>query len=263
MVALTQQVLRADSVSKSYWSKSGESKVALADASLNVAQGEFVSIIGPSGCGKSTFLQILAKLVEPTTGTVDYRGTGAPPEPKDYGFVFQQSALLPWASVLRNVMMPAVIGRSDRREAAGRAEDLLGLVMLPGIGKKLPQELSGGMRQRVAIARALFNRPDILFMDEPFGALDAMTRDDMGFELLSIMDQERCAVVFVTHSITEAVLLSDKIVVMSAGPGRFVETFRPEFRGSRDRDIVTSAEFRNVEADVRTALLERTTKGSS
>ncbi|AEI12642.1 ABC transporter ATP-binding protein [Cellulomonas gilvus] len=198
---------------------------ALQDVDLTVAPGEFVSLIGPSGCGKSTLLRLVADLDSPTSGTVEVFGHSARTarENREYGIAFQQAGLLPWRSVRANVELPlqlAGTGRAARRE---RADELLDLVGLSSFAQHHPDQLSGGMQQRVAIARALALEPSLLLMDEPFGALDEMTREHLQTQLLRICARSRAAVVFVTHSIPEAVFLSDRVVVMSPRPGRIRE----------------------------------------
>ncbi len=200
----------------------GRQVVALQDVDLRVAAGEFVSLIGPSGCGKSTLLRLVADLDAPTSGTVQVFGRSAREArlARDYGIAFQQAGLLPWRTVRANVELPLALagtGRAGRRE---RADELLALVGLTDFADHHPDQLSGGMQQRVAIARALADSPSLLLMDEPFGALDEMTREHLQAQLLRICAETRAAVVFVTHSIPEAVFLSDRVVVMSPRPGR-------------------------------------------
>lgn len=189
---------------------------------LRLAQGEFVSLVGPSGCGKSTLLRTAADLIAPSVGTVTVAG-GTPRAARlrrDIGFVFQDSALLEWRTVLANVLLPLEIQGMSHSERSRRARDLLALVGLSSFEQAYPRQLSGGMRQRAAIARAMSTAPKVLLMDEPFGALDQITRDRLNMELLELSQRERMTVLFVTHSIREAVLLSDRVVVMSPRPGR-------------------------------------------
>jgi NitT/TauT family transport system ATP-binding protein len=230
-------------LSKSYRTAGGDMVHALQDIALTVAGGEFVSIVGPSGCGKSTLLKILAALTSPSTGAVTI--AGAPPEQsqRNIGFVFQEATLLPWLTVLRNVLVPADVARIPRAEMQPRAMALLDLVGLTGFHDKYPNELSGGMQQRAAICRALLRNPRTLLMDEPFGALDALTRDHMNIELLRIWEAQRSTIVFVTHSITEAVLLSDRIVVMSPRPGRIIKDIRVDLPRPRSIAMVNTPEF--------------------
>ena len=194
---------------------------ALSGVDLNVAPGELVSLIGPSGCGKSTLLRIVADLETPTSGTVEVNGKTARQArlDHDYGMAFQQAGLFDWRSVSANVELPLELLGWDTARRRERSRELLELVHLPDFARHRPWELSGGMQQRVAIARALAMRPGILLMDEPFGALDEMTREHMQTELVRIQAETRATVVFVTHSIPEAVFLSDRVVVMSRRPG--------------------------------------------
>jgi NitT/TauT family transport system ATP-binding protein len=196
----------------------------LADVDLDVAKGEFVSIIGPSGCGKSTLLMIVAGLASQSAGRVRIGAAEVHRPYTELGIVFQQDALLDWRSVLRNVLLQAQIRHLGSPEMTARARELLGLVGLDGFERMYPHELSGGMRQRVAICRALLHRPALLLMDEPFGALDALTRDQLNVDLLRLWSGEGMTVLFVTHSIPEAVFLSDRVLVMAARPGRIEAT---------------------------------------
>ncbi|WP_129783636.1 ABC transporter ATP-binding protein [Promicromonospora panici] len=217
---------------------SGAGTVALADVDLTVGEGELVSLIGPSGCGKSTLLRLIADLDAPTSGSVTVFGKPADRarEDQDYGIAFQQAGLLPWRSVRANVELPLQLrGRAGRAERAARAAELLALVGLADFADHRPDQLSGGMQQRVAIARALARSPRLLLMDEPFGALDEMTRERLQDELLRIRASTGAAVVFVTHSIAEAVYLSDRVVVMSPRPGRVVATLDVPLGGPADR----------------------------
>jgi NitT/TauT family transport system ATP-binding protein len=216
---------------------------ALGGVSLDIADGEFVTIVGQSGCGKTTLLKILAGLLTRSAGAVTLRGRAVDGPSRDIGIVFQDPVLLPWRNVLENVMLPVQVLGLDRAAARPRALGLIELVGLGGFEDKYPHELSGGMRQRVALARALVHDPSLLLMDEPFGALDAMTREFMNLELLRIWREARKTVVFITHSIPEAVFLADRVVVMSARPGRIVETVRVELPRPRDLDMMASDEF--------------------
>ncbi len=211
-------MIRLDRVSKSFGTVE-----ALRDVSLSVAPGEFVAIVGASGCGKSTLLRLVAGLVPVTAGHVILGGTPVTEPRADTAMVFQAATLLPWADVLRNVTFPLRLMRRAGGDTEARARALLATAGLAGFEHRLPRELSGGMQQRVAICRALLQNPRVLLMDEPFGALDALTREEMSLELLRIWQGREMAVVFVTHSIPEAVLLADRVVVMSPRPGQIAE----------------------------------------
>ena len=210
---------------------------ALSSVDLTVAPGEFVSLIGPSGCGKSTLLRLIADLDQPTTGSVSVFGKTAHQArvDQDYGIAFQQAGLLPWRSVRANIELPLELHGLGRAERGARSAELIELVGLPDFADSYPDQLSGGMQQRVAIARALAESPRLLLMDEPFGALDEMTRERMQTELVRICGETGAAVVFVTHSIPEAVFLSNRVVVMSPRPGRIRDVLAVDLGGARDR----------------------------
>jgi len=201
---------------------SASSVQALSDVDLTIAGGSFVSLIGPSGCGKSTLLRVLGDLLQPSAGTVRINGSSPREErlQRKIGFVFQEAALLEWRPILGNIALPLELYGTPRRTREGKARELIEMVGLAGFEQSYPRQLSGGMRQRAAIARALSTQPDILLLDEPFGALDQITRDRMNMELARIHQVTGVTVVLVTHSIREAVLLSDRIVVMTPRPGR-------------------------------------------
>jgi NitT/TauT family transport system ATP-binding protein len=222
--------------------------VALEGIDLEVAPREFVSLIGPSGCGKSTLLRIVGDLIQPSGGEVVVNGKSAHQArvDRDYGIVFQDAVLYDWRTVSKNIALPLEMAGWDRGKRAQRVEEMLQLVELGGFGDHHPWQLSGGMQQRVSIARALSFSPPLLLMDEPFGALDEMTRERMNSELLRIWDDAGATVVFVTHSITEAVFLSTRVVVMSPRPGRItgvVEVDLPQPRGVRTREEPRFAEL--------------------
>jgi NitT/TauT family transport system ATP-binding protein len=229
---------------------------ALVDVNLSIARGEFVSLIGPSGCGKSTLLRLFADLLEPTGGTLRVNGKSAHQArvDQDYGMAFQQSGLFEWRSVERNIELPLELKGWDKARRRERSREMLDLVKLTEFATHMPWQLSGGMQQRVAIARALAAHPPLLLMDEPFGALDEMTREHMQAELLRICSGTDTTVVFVTHSIPEAVYLADRVVVMSPRPGRITDIIDVSL--GRDRDELTreaSAFFERV-TEVREAL---------
>ena len=216
-------MIEIEAISKTFESQDGELVPALGSVSLSIEQNEFVAIVGPSGCGKSTLLRLVAGLVRPTTGSIRVLGDEVVEPRADTGFVFQAPTLLPWMNILNNVLFPLrVMGRYDASSHA-RALELLELAGLRGFESKMPRELSGGMQQRAAICRALVHDPRILLMDEPFGALDALTREEMSMELLRIWRERPKTILFVTHSVPEAVLLSDRVAVVSARPGRIAE----------------------------------------
>ncbi len=215
-------MIRIDRIRKLFPTREGEVE-ALRDVSLHVAAGEFVAIVGASGCGKSTLLRMIAGLIQPSSGQVLLDGSPVTAPRADTAMVFQAATLLPWADVLRNVTFPLRLMKQAGAGTEARARALLATAGLTGFERRLPRELSGGMQQRVAICRALLQEPRVLLMDEPFGALDALTREEMSLELLRIWQGREMAVVFVTHSIPEAVLLADRVVVMSPRPGRVAE----------------------------------------
>lgn len=198
---------------------------ALKNVDMTVQQGEFISIVGPSGCGKSTLLRAVAGLTLPTSGRIQLRGSEVETPRQDVGFVFQRPALLPWRDVRGNIMLQAEMRGLDKKKAASRCDDLLELTSLTDFAKALPHELSGGMQQRVSLCRALLHEPDVLLMDEPFGALDALTREHLNVELQRVWAQTDMTVLLVTHSVPEAVYLASRVVVMGPRPGRVIEEF--------------------------------------
>lgn len=215
--------ITVEELGKTYSKARSTPVVALENINFSVAQREFVSIVGPSGCGKTTLLKIVAGLLSRSSGSVRIAGREVEGPQRDIGMVFQSPALLPWRTVLENVMVPVEVQRLDRGVFRKRAHEMLELVGLEGFADKYPKELSGGMQQRVGICRALVHDPDVLLMDEPFGALDAMTREHMNLELLRIWQESQKTVIFVTHSIPEAVFLSDRVLVLAPRPGRVAE----------------------------------------
>jgi NitT/TauT family transport system ATP-binding protein len=229
-------------VSKRYITKDGE-VVALDKLSIDVRREEFVSILGPSGCGKSTLMMMVAGLSKPTSGRVVIDGAVVTMPQTKLGIVFQQPMLLDWRTVKENLMLQAEIRKLDRKQSGERADRLLDRVGLGAFANRRPFELSGGMQQRASICRALLHDPPILLMDEPFGALDAMTRDDLNLELQDIWLSSPKTVVFVTHSISEAVFLSDRVVVMSARPGRIAADIEIDLPRPRDLRARESSEF--------------------
>lgn len=219
MTVLAKSLIDVRDVQKQFRSRSGNFLKALADTSLSVEANQFICIVGPSGCGKSTLLRMIAGLETTSEGDIRIDGTPVKGPRRDIGLVFQSPVMLPWRTILQNVLVPAEVLKLNKTDARQRADELLKLVGLDGFGDRYPDELSGGMRQRAAIARALMHDPRILLMDEPFGALDALTREAMNLELLRIWEASRKTVVLVTHSIEEALLLSDKVAVFAPRPG--------------------------------------------
>ncbi len=229
---------------------------ALSAIDLKVRRGEFVSLIGPSGCGKTTLLRLIADLEQPTAGTIAINGVSPHQARVDraYGYVFQAPALYPWRTIARNVALPLEIMGLDRRERDRRVADNLALVNLTGFERKYPWQLSGGMQQRVSIARALAVEPDLLLMDEPFGALDEITRDHLNEQLLALWAKTNKTVVFVTHSIPEAVFLSTRIVVMTPRPGRMYDIIESDLPRERNLDIRETPGFLRIAHRVRQGL---------
>jgi NitT/TauT family transport system ATP-binding protein len=214
-------LVAVDDVSKTYVARNGR-VAALSHVDTRIGDGEFVSIVGPSGCGKSTLMRLIGGLDTPSAGRIAVQGSPVSGPSRRTGIVFQEARLLPWRTTMQNILLPAEIGggRKLARTIRNRAEDLLSLVGLDGFADAYPRELSGGMAQRVALARALLLDPPLLLMDEPFGALDAITREQMNMELLRVWSESRKTVIFITHSVAEAVLLSDRVLVMTSSPGR-------------------------------------------
>ena len=244
-------MIRLDHVEKTYRTRRGDLVRAVEDITLEVGENEFVTLVGASGCGKSTLLKLVAGLTPATRGTIHIRGAAVREPFPDVGFVFQQPVLLPWRSVLDNVLFSVeMLGRPARqyRKPAG---DLLELTGLGGFETKYPRELSGGMQQRVAICRALLPDPSLLLMDEPFGALDAMTREEMSLELLRIWEERRKTILFVTHSIPEAILLADRVVVMTPRPGRVARVLAVDLQRPRTMDLEFDPRFKAASDEVR------------
>jgi NitT/TauT family transport system ATP-binding protein len=221
----------------------GVDVLALEHVSLAIERNEFVSIVGPSGCGKSTLLRLIAGLLQPSAGRVTIDGARVQGPRRDVGIVFQTPTLLPWANVLANVLFPLKVLRKLDRYSTDQAYELLRLVGLAEFARKMPSELSGGMQQRAAICRALIHEPAILLMDEPFGALDALTREEMSLELLRIWTERPKTIIFVTHSVPEAVLLADRVSVMTRRPGRIIETIDIPLPRPRSYEQESQPEF--------------------
>jgi NitT/TauT family transport system ATP-binding protein len=234
----TATVLRVSAVRKSFLDLE-----AIRNVTLDVAENEFVSVLGPSGCGKSTLLMMVAGLVEPSEGTISINGSPVTGPRAEIGVVFQQPVLLPWRTVLDNVLFPIELLRRPRAQFEPRAMSLLAMAKIDDFANHLPRQLSGGMRQRASICRALIHDPSILLMDEPFSALDAITRDEMGVELLRIWQANRKTVVFVTHSIREAAFLSDRVLVMGRRPATIIDDVKIDLPRPRELAMMESEPF--------------------
>ncbi|MCC7451845.1 MAG: ABC transporter ATP-binding protein [Anaerolineae bacterium] len=252
----TGPIVSIKNVNRRFKTPTGQIVTALQDVNLDIYPNEFISIIGPSGCGKSTLLRIVADLLPPSDG--DVKVNGKPPHQarldRDYGMVFQAAVLYEWRSVLKNIELPLEIMKYPAPERTRRAKDMLKLVELADFADHYPWQLSGGMQQRVAIARALTFEPSILLMDEPFGALDEMTRERMNIELLKIWEKTRTTVIFITHSLHEAVYLSSRVIVMSARPGRIVDDIPITLPYPRDTDVRDTEQFLHLVSQVRAGL---------
>jgi NitT/TauT family transport system ATP-binding protein len=249
-------IVALEHVSKVFGSEQQPQTVALGAIDLEIYPGEFISLIGPSGCGKSTLLRIIGDLVPPSTGSVRVNGKSAEQArlDRDYGIVFQTPVLFEWRTVQQNVQLPLEVMKLPRSERTRRARRMLELVELAAFGAHYPWQLSGGMQQRVSIARALALQPAILLMDEPFGALDEMTRERMNAELLNIWEQTRTTVLFVTHSIPEAVFLSTRVVVMGARPGRVTSIIPVDLPYRRDARTRATEGYFSLITQVRASL---------
>ncbi len=244
-------MIAIERLSKSFETARRTRHLALSDISLRVDEGEFVAILGPSGCGKSTLLYIVGGFVEPSEGTVAVNGRPITGPGPDRGPVFQEFALFPWKTVLGNIMYGPLERGMAKSAAEEKARALIALVHLKGYENFYPKELSGGMKQRVAIARTLAYEPSILLMDEPFGALDAHTRTGMQNELLEIWERDRKTVLFVTHSVEEAVFLSDRVVVLTRSPGRVKETVGIDLPRPRARaDLLVDQRYQNLVVEI-------------
>ena len=244
-------MIRLEGVDKTYRTRRGDLVPALENITLNIAENEFVTLVGPSGCGKSTLLKLVAGLTAVSGGAVRVRDTVVREPFADVGIVFQHPVLLPWRTVLDNVLFAAEMLGLDSNGHRKRALELLELSGLAGFESRLPRELSGGMQQRVAICRALLPDPSLLLMDEPFGALDAMTREELGLELLRIWEARRKTILFVTHSIPEAILLADKVVVMTPRPGRVARTITIDLPRPRTVELEFDAKFKAYSDEIR------------
>ena len=244
--------IRLGGVCKSF-ERGGRMIPAVDRISFDVKPGEFCSLVGPSGCGKSTLLMMIAGLYSVGSGEIEIDGEAVEGPFTDVGMVFQRDVLLEWRSVLDNVLLPIEVKRLPVQPHREKALELLDLVNLREFAAAYPEQLSGGMRQRVAICRALIHGPRLLLMDEPFGALDALTREKINFDLMRLTGTTKQTVVFVTHSIEEAVLMSDQIVVMTASPGKVFRTVRVEFDGARDLGTRATARYQSHVTEIREA----------
>jgi NitT/TauT family transport system ATP-binding protein len=254
--SIEPEYLRVERVSKVYATRNGAIR-ALDQVSVTQRRGEFLSVLGPSGCGKSTLLMIAAGLLPPSSGMIAVDGEPVRRPRTDIGIVFQSPVLLEWRTALANVMLQAEAKKLERSAAERRARELLDSVGLAGFADKYPHELSGGMRQRVSLCRALIHNPPQLLMDEPFGALDALTRDQLVLDLLQIWNQRRMTVLFITHSVPEAVFLSDRIIVMTPRPGRIDRVVQVELPRPRKLSMRDTPEFAGYSREILDLFLAR------
>jgi len=255
-------MIQIEKVSKIYRTQENEFVPAVAEVSLEVRENEFVTLVGPSGCGKSTILKLVSGLIPVTGGTIRVREQLVQEPFPDVGFVFQQPVLLPWRTVLGNILFSIEMLGKKEKEFENRAGDLIKLAGLEGFENKYPRELSGGMQQRVAICRALIHDPSLLLMDEPFGALDAMTREEMSFELLRIWEERRKTILFVTHSIPEAILLADRVVVMTPRPGKIERIFEIDLPRPRVYEMEFNERFKALNSEIRSLIFSSRKEGS-
>jgi len=251
-------ILEANNLRKTFLDPRRAALLALDGLSFSAEEGEFLAIVGPSGCGKSTLLRLLAGLEHPISGEVCFRGQPLTAPRREIGFVFQRATLLPWRTVLDNIALPLEINHVAREESVARANSWVSLMGLDGFAAAYPAQLSGGMLQRVALARALIHEPSMLLLDEPFGSLDALTRERMNGELLRIWDRHRITVVMVTHSISEALFLADRVLVMTPRPGHMRAEFTVPLPRPRDRAVTTEPEFVRMVRAVRAEIIDGT-----
>jgi NitT/TauT family transport system ATP-binding protein len=244
-------LVRVSNLEKTYTSRDGQNIQALKDVNLEIAESEFVSIVGPSGCGKTTLLKILSGVLQRSGGEVHVAGQRLSGPSRQIGVVFQAPVLLPWRTVLQNILVPIEIQGRNESESGACARQLIQMAGLSGFEDKYPSELSGGMQQRVGICRALIHDPSFLLMDEPFGALDAMTRESMNEELQRIWSRSRKTVLFITHSIPEAVYLADRVAVMTPRPGRIVDVIDVDLPRPRTLAMHNTPEFGRHVAAIR------------
>ena len=250
---MSDSILQVKNLCKEYTTRQG-SLIAVEDVSFDVAPGEFLCVVGPSGCGKSTLLRMLAGLLEPDQGVVYLHGKPVTDPRAEIGFVFQKANLMPWRTVYDNVLLPMQVNHTPPAEAQQRVEDALELVGLIEFADNYPHELSGGMAQRVAIARALSYEPEILLLDEPFGALDALTRENLNQEIMRVWEVSRKTVIMVTHNIREAVFLADRVLVLTPRPGRVAKIIPVELSRPRPISMIYGDEFGALAYEVRQAI---------
>jgi NitT/TauT family transport system ATP-binding protein len=252
-----QPFIKMEGLSKQFSSLQGEEVVALQNVTAEIFKGEFITVVGPSGCGKSTLLKILAGLTPYSNGDVRVADQSVRGTRRDVGVVFQSAILLPWRTVMENVLLPAEVQGLDQKVARARAQMLVEMVGLGGFERKYPQELSGGMQQRASIARALLNDPSILLMDEPFGALDALTRENMNLELQRIWRESGKTIVLITHSVPESVFLADRVFVMTPRPGRLARVVTVDIPRPRGLGVMNSSKFGELAAEIRLLLNQK------
>lgn len=254
---MNTSLIEVRSLTKVFHSTDGAAIHALAEIDFKIQEGEFISVVGPSGCGKTTLLRILAGLISRSGGEVNLDGNPVNAPSRDVGIVFQAPILLPWRTVLDNIMLPVEILKLDKAAYRLRAHELIEMVGLREFADKLPQELSGGMQQRAAIARALVHNPRILLMDEPFGALDALTREQMNMELQRIWAESGKTVFLITHSIPEAIFLADRVMVMSSRPGKVDRTIEVDIARPRSIESMSTPRFGEVASQIRRLFEQR------
>ena len=247
-------LIEISQLEKQFPVRRGQRLTALTDINLTIGEGEFISVVGPSGCGKSTLMRILAGVLSYSGGSARIRGETVTGPRRDIGVVFQQPVLFPWRTVLHNVVLPAELQGMDLKRAEERAKHLLEMVGLEDFHSHYPFELSGGMQQRVSICRALVHDPAILLMDEPFGALDAMTREQLNLELMRIWETEHKTIIFITHSIPEAILLADRVVAMTPRPGQVAEVLQVDLPRPRGLEVMATPRFGEMAAHIRSLL---------
>lgn len=247
-------ILEAINLHKHYTTTRRGVLAAVEDISFSVEPGEFLCIVGPSGCGKTTLLRLLAGLIIPDQGEACLHGQTLREPSSKIGIVFQKSNLMPWRTVFDNVMLPLQVQRLPQSEARSRVEESLAMVGLSDFTKSYPRELSGGMQQRVAIARALVHQPEILLLDEPFGALDALTRENLNMQLMKLWETSRKTVVMVTHNIREAIFLADRVLVLSQRPGRIIDAISVDFPRPRDLSLLYDSDFGALAYKVRQSI---------